>query len=103
MLCEAKSSVLGTLDIIKSKNKTNLYFLYLLLGRLSFLKYTTGLAIPHIYFKDYSKEKIKIPSLPEQQKIADFLTSFYTLLKSKQQQITNTEEWKKGLMQELFV
>ena len=30
LLCEAKSSVLGTLDIIKSKNKTNLYFLYLI-------------------------------------------------------------------------
>ena len=37
LLCEAKSSVLGTLDIIKPKSNTNLYFLYLLLGRLSFL------------------------------------------------------------------
>lgn len=45
---------------------------------------------------------IKIPSLSEQQKIAEFLSSVDTLLESKQQQIIEAEEWKKGLMQELF-
>ena len=32
----------------------------------------------------------------EQQKIADFLTSIDNLIKSKQQQITQAEQWKKG-------
>lgn len=48
--------------------------------------------------------KVFIPkSLEEQQKIAEFLSSVDTLLESKQQQITSSEEWKKGLMQGLFV
>lgn len=49
------------------------------------------------------KHKIKLPSLPEQQKIADFLTSLDKVIESKQHQITEAEQWKKGLMQGLFV
>jgi len=44
------------------------------------------------------KFKINLPSLSEQQKIAEFITSIDNLIKSKQQQITQAEEWKKGLM-----
>ncbi|MEI6296539.1 MAG: restriction endonuclease subunit S [bacterium] len=44
-----------------------------------------------------------VPSLSEQQKIAEFLTSIDKVIESKQQQITQVEQWKKGLMQGLFV
>lgn len=47
--------------------------------------------------------KIFLPSLPEQQKIVDFLTSFDKLIDSKQEQIAKVEEWKKGLMQRMFI
>ncbi|MEA1937029.1 MAG: hypothetical protein U9N04_02875 [Patescibacteria group bacterium] len=47
--------------------------------------------------------KVKFSSFPEQQKIANFLTSIDNLINSKQQQITKAESWKKGLMQGLFV
>ena len=47
----------------------------MLFQKVEFLKYIIGSTIPHIYFKDYSKEKIKIPSLSEQKKIADFLSA----------------------------
>jgi type I restriction enzyme S subunit len=46
---------------------------------------------------------INIPIIDEQQKIADFLTSIDKVIESKQQQITQAELWKKGLMQGLFV
>ncbi|WP_233788944.1 restriction endonuclease subunit S, partial [Chryseobacterium scophthalmum] len=71
LYCIGKSSVLGTLDIIKPKD-INLFFLYLLLSRIDFKKYITGSTIPHIYFKDYKKEKVQIPSLKEQEIIANF-------------------------------
>lgn len=103
LFCEPKSSVLGTLDIIKPKDDVNLYFLYLVLSKISFIKYTTGVTIPHIYFKDYEKEKLNLPILQEQQKIIKFLTSIDNLIESKQQQIILAEQWKKGLMQWLFV
>ena len=63
MLCDAKSSVLGTLDIIKNNKKSNLFFIYLILSKIHFEKYKVGGAITHIYYRDYSREKINIPSL----------------------------------------
>lgn len=52
---------------------------------------------------DFIKVKVAFPSLSEQQKIADFLTSLDKAIQVKQQQITLTENWKKGLMQGLFI
>lgn len=58
------------------------------------------------YKRHYSVLKdrdVVVPSPTEQQKIAEFLGSIDKVLESKQQQITQTERWKKGLMQGLFV
>jgi len=46
---------------------------------------------------------VPVPLFLEQQKIAGFLTSIDKIIESKQQQITQAETWKKGLMQGLFV
>ena len=61
LYCEGKSSVLGTMDIIKPKQNTNTYFLFHLLKNIDFTKYITGSTIPHIYFKDYKNENCVIP------------------------------------------
>jgi type I restriction enzyme S subunit len=47
--------------------------------------------------------KFMLPSLSEQKKIAEFLSSIDKLVESKNKQITKAEEWKKGLMQQLFI
>jgi type I restriction enzyme S subunit len=103
LLCEAYSSVLGTLDIIKPKVDANLYFVYSLINNIDFTKYITGSTIPHIYFKDYSKEKIKIPSLEEQNKIADFLSAIDDKINKVNTQLEQTIQYKKGLLQQMFV
>ena len=103
LLCDAKSSVLGTLDIIKPKTKVNLYFLYLTLGRVNFIKYVIAGTIPHIYFKDYKKVKITLASFPEQQMIADFFSAIDKIIENKNRQIHQVAQWKKGLMQQLFI
>ncbi|MCE3296020.1 MAG: restriction endonuclease subunit [Crocinitomicaceae bacterium] len=103
LLCEAKSSVLGTLEILKIKENTNLPFLYYLISNINFSKYVTGSTIPHIYFKDYSTEKINIPSLPEQEKIGAFLLFLDNDLAQIQNQIEKMIFWKKGLLQNMFV
>lgn len=103
LLCEAKSSVLGTLDILKPKEENNIKFLYALISNIRFEKYITGSTIPHIYFKDYSKEKINVPIPAEQHKIAAFLTSLDDSIESIRVEIEGSIEYKKGLLQKMFV
>lgn len=100
--CKGKSSVLGTLDIIKSKN-VNLYFMFLLLSKIDFKKYITGSTIPHIYFKDYKKEKFQIPSLEEQEKIANFFKFLNDKINIENSLLIQYENQKKYLLQNLFV
>jgi type I restriction enzyme S subunit len=102
-LCEGKSSVLGTMDIIKPKTSINIYFLYCILSNVDFIKYITGSTIPHIYFKDYSKENIGLPSIKEQIKIANFLTSIDDKIVLLTKQIYLAQQFKKSLLQQLFV
>jgi len=74
-LCEEKTSVLGTLEILKNYPGVDLQFLYYLLSEIDFSKYVTGSTIPHIYFKNYSTEKVNVPCLSEQKRISAFLSS----------------------------
>lgn len=103
LFCKGKSSVLGTMEIIRPKEGLHTYYLYCLLSNIDFVKYVTGSTIPHIYFKDYSNELCAIPCLEEQTKIATFLSTIDDKVNQCQTQITNTEVWKKGLLQQLFV
>ena len=101
--CEAKSSVLGTLDKIFPVSGVQLTFLYEVLKGISFEKYTTGSTIPHIYFKDYKKELIGLPTGEEQQKIADFLTAIDNKIDQAWSKLEQAKAFKKGLLQKMFV
>lgn len=102
-LCDPKSSVLSTLLYLTPKKDYNLKFCYYLLKTLHFGKYKVGSTIPHIYYKDFSKEKVFIPSVEEQEEIASFLTAIDKKIDLTQNQITEMEKFKKGLLQEMFV
>ncbi len=103
LYCKGKSSVLGTMEIISPKQNIDTYFLYCLLSNIDFVKYVTGSTIPHIYFKDYSSEICGIPSLREQQKIAYFLSGIDGKIEQVNGQLVKTQEFKKGLLQQMFV
>jgi len=101
-LCNGKSSVLGTLDIITPKN-INLYFLYCLLSNINFDKYSTGSTIPHIYFKDYKNEFCTIPCIEEQTKIVNFLSKISDKIEIEKKILELLEQQKKYFLQNMFI
>ncbi|MEO8148552.1 MAG: restriction endonuclease subunit S [Bacteroidia bacterium] len=100
--CKGKSSVLGTMEIIKPKEEINTHFLFSLLSNIDFVKYVSGSTIPHIYFKDYSLEICGIPCLEEQTKIASFLSAIDGKINQSGIQIEKTLHYKKSLLQNMF-
>lgn len=55
-----------------------------------------------LYFKVLKGFKFNVPSLPEQQKIADFLSTIDTVIEKQKATVKAWEERKKGVMQKLF-
>ena len=90
------------LDNFKSDIIFTKYFLDTKLS-IRILKEKKAGNTPYIVLDTLKEMIIKLPPLLEQQKIAGFLTSVDNLIESKQQQITQSQQWKKGLMQCLFV
>ena len=56
-----------------------------------------------VHPNDFVTVKVDMPSIPEQQKIAEFLSSIDMIIKSKSEQINKAEVWKKGLLQKMFI
>lgn len=96
-------------SIFRIKESYDYQFINRLLTRKVFinkmLRYRQGVIYGQwrIRESDILKIEEKIPSLEEQQKISEFLTSLDNLIQSKQQKISQAENWKKGLMQRMFV
>lgn len=57
----------------------------------------------HIRNQDYFDTEILVPSIPEQEKIAEFLTAIDERIDHTTTQLTHTKQWKKGLLQQMFV
>lgn len=68
-------SYIGTLNRLIAKDGYYLKYIYFALQGFSFEPYKTGMAIPHIYFKDYGKAKIFCPTIGKQSAIAQKLSS----------------------------
>ena len=60
-------------------------------------------ATPIINKKTFSRIKCFVPCLAEQQKIADFLSTFDKKITAEKQVLSDLQEMKKGLLQQMFV
>ena len=71
---EGEYSYIGTLNRLIPREGYCLKYLYYTLQGFCFEPYKTGMAIPHIYFKDYGKAKIFCPTIEKQSTIAKSLS-----------------------------
>jgi type I restriction enzyme S subunit len=78
-------------------------FLYYFLIKKQLFKIADTSTIPQINNKHIEPYPIRLPSLPEQQKIARYLSGIDTKIEAVNTQITQTQTFKKGLLQQLFV
>ena len=61
-----------------------------------------GGTIKRLYNGLFLSKVIHVPSLPEQQKIAEFLVAIGTVIEKQKETVSAWEERKKGVMQKLF-
>ena len=98
-----KCSATGTLNTLQAKDGYLLQYLYYMLKVFNFEPYKTGMAIPHIYFKDYGKAKIFCPSYTEQLKYVDLLSAIDNKLSVEQRILTNLSLQKQYLLRLMFI
>lgn len=98
-----KSSVIGTMGYLLPQN-IDINFLFYYLKTMNFNRFVIGSTIPHLYFKDYSKETILIPiDKSEQIKIGSFLIKLDRIIDNKAKKIKVLKQRKKGYLQKMFV
>ena len=98
-----KCSATGTLNTLQAKDGYSLQYLYYLLKVFNFEPYKTGMAIPHIYFKDYGKAKIFCPSYTEQLRYARLLSAIDNKLSIEQNILTGLTLQKQCLLRQMFI
>ena len=96
-------SVIGTLNYLTAKGKYSVLYLYYALMAFNFTPYITGMAIPHIYFKDYGKAKVFCPSIENQIRIASLLHNIEQKLVVEQNLIISLSAQKSYLLRMLFI
>ena len=96
----------GDINILRKKtNNINGEFIskYLThIKKMEIAKYAQGITIIHLYSKDFKHLKIQLPSLPEQQKIAEVLSLADDEINLLKNELEELKLQKKALMQKLL-
>ena len=98
-----KCSATGTLNTLQAKEGYSLQYFYYLLKVFNFEPYKTGMAIPHIYFKDYGKAKVFCPSYTEQLRYARLLSAIDSELSLEKNFLTSLSLQKQYLLRQMFI
>ena len=96
-------SVIGTSNYLTAKNGYSLRYLYYILKKFNFAPYKTGMAIPHIYFKDYGRAMVYCPSFEEQERIAKKLSKIERKIEIERSIKDCCIAQKQYLLQQMFI
>jgi type I restriction enzyme S subunit len=97
-----KSSLVGTMQYIFPKEGCELGYLKYLLTGMHLEKHKTGAAIPHIYFKDYGKTNVPLPSIEEQQQIVAELDLLSGMIEKQKAQIEELDKLSQSIFYDMF-
>ena len=97
--CEPMTSVLGTMQALISNPDVERDYLLHLVRSLRLGEGFSGSTIPHIYFKDYGKIEVPLPSLEAQKRIA----SQFGLIEVQIEQAEAQISWLDSLVKSRFV
>ncbi|OCL94302.1 putative type-1 restriction enzyme specificity protein [Aliarcobacter thereius] len=89
------------LIVIEPKSNICGNFLKEAINRINFSIESTG--VPQLTIPQISLYKVFLPCLEEQNKIANFLSSIDTKIQQTQKQLESSKEFKKALLQQMFV
>jgi type I restriction enzyme S subunit len=93
---KAKSSAM---KLLVPKNNSNIYFIF---EAMQLIEYAIGGHERH-WISKFAKIEIPVPCPEEQNKISDFLNSVNKKLSQTENQIHQTQQYKKGLLQNMFI
>ena len=103
------SNINAQICLLRVTDKSKLYYLYLLYildyrdSKKQYKAFETGTALKQLPKGNLKKIIIKIPCLEEQTKIANFLSSIDTKIELTTKELNGTKEYKKALLQQMFV
>lgn len=96
----------GDITVLRSKEKTNnIFYAYYLSNHKKdeIASYAQGITIVHLYYGHIKDMVIDLPSIDEQTKIANFLSAIDTKIDLVTKQLDVAKNFKKGLLQQMFV
>ncbi|HRK28972.1 MAG TPA: restriction endonuclease subunit S [Chitinophagales bacterium] len=103
-LAEGKFHATEHAVVVYSKTGFNVDWMFYLLHTLNLNQYSTGLAQPGLSVQNIEKVEAFVPiSIVEQTKIANFLSAIDQKINKTENQIQQAQDWKKGLLQNMFV
>ena len=94
----------GDLNIIRSPIN-GAFLSYFLKHRCKneLAKMAQGISVVHLYNSQLELLQIEVPSSEEKIKIVRFMASLETTTRTIEKQIKQSQTWKKGLLQQMFV
>ena len=93
----------GDLNIIRTQNN-GVFMAYLLNNKKKndIARLAQGVSVIHLYSSNLKDLVLNLPSKPEQEKIADFLTAVDERIRLQEQKLAKLEQYKRGVMQQIF-
>ncbi|MES2862764.1 MAG: restriction endonuclease subunit S [Bacteroidota bacterium] len=96
---------IGEMISVYNTDEDGLFMTYYINAMLKkqLAKLVEGGNVSNLYFRYVETIEIEIPSKEEQQKIANFLSGIDSKIEKVKQQLAQTQKFKKGLLQQMFV